>query len=125
MTPEGRIKEKVKRALAKLARLYRFMPVQNGMGAPSLDFLLCAGGWFVAIETKAPGKKPTPRQEDTMKAITDAHGIVFVVDGDESLERAIKTIAACCMLADEIRADPADGGKPTPHGVTHVATPQV
>ena len=113
MTPEGRVKAKLNRRLEKLARLYRFMPVQNGMGAPGLDYYICAGGWFIAIETKAPGKKPTPRQETTMQAIVDAHGLVFVVSDDASLDHAMKTIEACCMLADEIRADPTeDGGKP-------------
>lgn len=104
MTPEGKIKAKVKRELKKLPCEYHFMPVQNGMGAPSLDFLICAGGWFIAIETKAPGKKPTPRQHETIKDINMAHGLVFVVDDDKSLSLAMQTIAACCRLADEIRA---------------------
>ena len=104
MTPEGKIKAKVNKALGALSRCYRFMPVQQGLGAPSLDYLICAGGWFIAIETKAPGKKPTARQETTIKAINKAHGIVFVVDDDESLAFAMKTIKSCCDLAAEIRA---------------------
>lgn len=113
MTPEGRIKAKIKRRLAELRRLYAFMPVQNGMGAPGLDWFLCAGGWFIAIEAKAPGKVPTPRQETTIKKILAAHGLVFVVDGDETLDKAMETIEACCRLAGEIRADnTVDGGKP-------------
>jgi hypothetical protein len=113
VTPEGRIKAMTNRRLKALQRLYKFMPVQNGMGAPGLDYYLCAGGWFIAIETKAPGKKMTPRQEQTAAEITAAHGLVFVVDSRESLDVAMKTIAACCLLADEIRADPRDGGRPS------------
>ena len=80
MTPEGRVKAAVKRALATLPRRYHFMPVQNGMGAPALDFYCCINGRFVAIETKAPGKKLTARQEATRDQIYAAGGIVFVVD---------------------------------------------
>jgi hypothetical protein len=74
-----------------------------GIGATTLDCLICAGGWFIAIETKAKGKKPTPRQEHTIAAITNAHGLVFVVDDDISLLKALGVIGACCKLAEEIR----------------------
>jgi hypothetical protein len=107
VTPEGRVKAKVKRALHDLRRLYQFWPVQTGMGASTLDCLLCAGGWFIAIETKRPGGKLTARQEYVKGCIEDAHGIVFVVEDDITLTRAITTIAACCKLADEIRATPS------------------
>lgn len=105
-TPEGKIKDMVRRGLAKLSHIYRFMPVQNGMGAPGLDFFLCAGGWFIAIETKVKGKKPTPRQETTIAAIEAAHGIVLIVDDQESCDRAMEIIGACCMLAAAIRLPP-------------------
>lgn len=81
MTPEGRTKAKVKRVLGKPG-IYFHMPVQNGMGAPTLDFVGCAAGQFFAIETKAPGKKPTPRQEITISQMQAAGGKVFVIDGD-------------------------------------------
>lgn len=103
MTPEGKVKAMVKRRLDTLPKLYRFMPVQNGMGKPGLDFFLCAGGWFVAIETKAPGGKLTPRQETTKDEIEAADGLVFVVDDLASLDHAMRRIQACCMLANEIR----------------------
>ena len=92
-TPEGRVKALVKRRLEKeFPGCYRFMPVQNGMGAPALDFYYCIGGLFVGIETKAPGGKPTPRQSLTMGEIRAAHGITFAVDGEESLTNAIACI---------------------------------
>lgn len=83
-TPESKVKEQVKRVL-KAHGAYWHMPVQNGMGAPSLDFICCFQGRYFAIETKAPGKKPTPRQEDTISRIRDAGGMVFVIDGDTCL----------------------------------------
>ena len=80
----------MKRALDKLPRQYRFMPVQNGMGAPGLDFYCCINGRFVAIETKAPGGKLTARQEQTKAAIEAAGGVVFVVDGEWALATAVR-----------------------------------
>ena len=95
-TPEGRVKAKVKRRLkAEFGKhCWSFMPVQTGYGSPALDFLLCVYGWFVAIETKAPGKKPTPLQETTIELMRAAGAMVFVVDGDESLDHAIASIKA-------------------------------
>ena len=81
MTPEGKVKAKVKRLLARYP-VYSHWPVQTGYGSPTLDCIVCAAGHFFAIETKAPGKKPTPRQEQTIKAMRDAGALVFIIDGD-------------------------------------------
>ncbi len=95
MTPEGRVKAKVKRALKVLGHeCWQFMPVQTGFGAPALDFLLSIRGRFVAIETKAPGKDLTPLQQTTKAAIEAAGGIVLVVWDDTTLAIAMKIILA-------------------------------
>ena len=75
------VKDRVKRVLKKHG-VYFFMPVQTGYGAPALDFYCCNKGTFFAIETKAPGKKLTPRQVITKETIEKAGGKVFVIDGD-------------------------------------------
>lgn len=92
-TPEGKVKDKVKFTL-RFLRAYWHMPVQNGMGSPSLDFHVCIPtvitadmvgkrvGLYVGIETKAKGKPLTPRQTTTAAAIVAAGGKVFVIDGD-------------------------------------------
>lgn len=82
MTPEGRVKADV-RAILKAHNAYWFCPVQNGMGAPGLDFMhiQIPGLPVFAIETKAPGKKPTKRQTRTINEIREAGGVVFVIDG--------------------------------------------
>lgn len=91
-TPEGKVKDKVKRLLKKYGAYY-FMPVQTGYGSPTLDILACYKGIFIAIETKAPGKKPTARQELTIKEIRKANGLVYVIDGDtEQLEEMLKRL---------------------------------
>ena len=75
MTPEGRVKKIVKKALDLLGdECWRFMPVQSGYGSVALDFLHAVRGRFVAIETKAPGKDLTPLQESTKAAIEAAGG---------------------------------------------------
>ena len=102
VTPEGRVKAKVKRALKALIdgdySVYSFMPVMNGMGAPSLDMLACINGHFVAIETKAPGKKMTPRQETTATQMRTAGALVLVVSDDLTLAIAMAKIRARCRV---------------------------
>jgi hypothetical protein len=80
MTPEGKVKAAVNKVLAKYKKLYRFMPVPGGYGESSLDYLLCVNGLFCAIETKAPGQKPTARQKFIAEKIIAAGGTVFIID---------------------------------------------
>jgi hypothetical protein len=80
VTPEGKVKAAVNKLLAKYKRVYRFMPVQYGYGESTLDFLICVNGHFLAIETKAKGKKPTQRQKQVMEKITSAGGTALVID---------------------------------------------
>jgi hypothetical protein len=82
-TEEAKVKSEVKKVL-KEHGVYWHMPVQTGMGAPSLDFICCHHGKYLAIETKKPGGKPTPRQETTMASIEKAGGKTMVIDGDMS-----------------------------------------
>lgn len=84
-TPEGRTKLKIK-ALLKQHGAYWHMPVQNGMGAPSLDFIGCHLGDFYAVEAKAGNKQPTPRQETTIAEMRAAGAAVFVVNEVAGME---------------------------------------
>ena len=91
-TPEGKIKKMVNKVLDEFsdpltgAGLYRYWPVPSGFGASSLDCIVCYEGVFLAIETKAPGKKPTPRQELCIVQIEHASGKVFVIDNEAGCE---------------------------------------
>ncbi len=80
-TPEGRVKRRVSQILKRASEVYYFMPVQTGYGSPTLDYLGCSRGRAFAIETKAPGKKPTLRQEAIMAEMKRAGMKVFVIDG--------------------------------------------
>lgn len=83
MTPEGRVKAKVKKLLEKY-NVYYNMPVQTGMGKRTLDFLGCVGGFFFAIETKREGEDLTDYQKLTKREIEAAGGSVFVIAGVNS-----------------------------------------
>lgn len=78
---ESEVKERVKRHLKKHGA-YWFMPVQTGYGASTLDFLVCHGGRFLAIETKRPGKDMTARQMLVAEKIVDAGGHVLVIGNE-------------------------------------------
>jgi len=80
MTPEGRVKAGIDELL-RVLEAYHHKPVQNGMGKPALDYHVCRKGCYAGIEAKAPGKKPTSRQENTMRKIYRAGGSVFLIDG--------------------------------------------
>jgi hypothetical protein len=83
MTPEGRVKDKIKQVLKKFyPHVYFHMPVQNGLGSPCLDFNGVAASIRFDIEAKAPGEKPTARQKLTIGELEAAGSKVFVIDGD-------------------------------------------
>ena len=91
-TPEGKVKDRIVKCLKGYGAYYH-MPVQNGMGRPSLDFIGCYYGHFFAVEAKAPGKKPTKRQELTMREMMNAGAAVFVIDGDvHALDTYLKVV---------------------------------
>ena len=89
---EERVKNHVKKLLKKYAAHY-FMPVQSGYGGQSLDFLCCHKGRFFAVETKAPGKHLTPRQDLIRDEIQTAGGTVFVI-GEEAIYKYEAVIAS-------------------------------
>lgn len=91
-TPEGKVKDKVKKLLKKYG-CYQHWPVLNGMGAPTLDCVGCINGMFFAIETKAGNKQPTARQLLTIRDMQVAGGATFVVNevtGMDELETWVK-----------------------------------
>lgn len=88
MTPEGRVKEAVKKWL-KAKGIWYYMPVQGGFGVVGIpDFICCWDGLFLAIETKAPGKRSntTANQDAKISAINAAGGTALVIDDVQQLE---------------------------------------
>jgi hypothetical protein len=82
-TSESRVKEGVKKYLFEMLGgfpWYAHWPVLNGMGTPEIDCNLVVFGRPYAIECKAPGKKPTTQQWDTLTRKRDA-GVYCVIVG--------------------------------------------
>jgi len=93
MTPEGRVKKKVKEILDDLGAYYT-MPMGTGFsssGAP--DFIICIAGLFYGIECKANGGKPTALQLKHHDDIRKAGGIAVVID-ETNVENLRKEIVS-------------------------------
>lgn len=83
MTPEGKVKSNIKKLLdIYKPRLYYFMPVPSGYGVSTLDFIGALNGQFFAIEAKAPGKRPTQRQDGVIADVIASGAWAFVVEGE-------------------------------------------
>ena len=88
MTPEGKVKEAVKKVMRKHGVWY-FMPMQNGFGVVGIpDFICCIDGLFFTVETKAPGKRDntTPNQQRVMREILEHGGYTIVADDAKQVE---------------------------------------
>lgn len=98
MTPEGKVKDQVKKALKERNAYYvMVVPTGYGSGVGIPDFVACVPltiteamvgqtvGVFAGIETKAPGKikNTTPNQKKHLHGIADASGMAVVVDDVE------------------------------------------
>jgi hypothetical protein len=80
MTPEKKVKEKVKKLLAEHGAYY-FMPATGGYGKSGVpDLVACIDGRFVGIECKANGGKPTALQDKNLMDIIGKGGISILVD---------------------------------------------
>jgi hypothetical protein len=91
-TPEGRVKESIKKVLAKY-NCYYFCPVQMGLGAAGLDFHCIAYSALYDrpcpffVEAKAPGKVPTSRQEVLIRNLVNGYRCpVFVISNEQGLK---------------------------------------
>lgn len=82
MTPEGKVKQKIKLIIKKYGVYTPTM--QNGYGSNGTsDSLNCVCGEFVAVEAKSdPTKKPTPLQQIYLRKIVEAGGYAFVIDAE-------------------------------------------
>jgi hypothetical protein len=57
------------------------MPMGTGFGRAGIpDFLICYNGYFIGVECKANGGKPTALQEFEMSVIRKAKGITLVIN---------------------------------------------
>lgn len=80
MTPEGKVKEKIKNIL-KANNIWYYLPVSMGMGQHGIpDFLCCMQGKLLGIEAKAGKGKTTGLQEMQMHRMREAGATTFVIN---------------------------------------------
>ena len=79
MTPEGKVKEKVKKILKKRG-VWFFMPRGSTFGTAGVaDIICCHEGRLLAIETKAGNNQPTKLQLNSLRSIVNHGGCALVV----------------------------------------------
>ena len=84
MTPEAKVKKKVREALKVLGAYYA-MPVTGGYGVSGApDFLVCWRSLFFGIECKAAKNTTTALQDLNIDAIRKAGGKAIVVNEDNA-----------------------------------------
>jgi Holliday junction resolvase len=80
MTPEVKVKNKVKKILDSLG-CYHFSPLSGGYGRSGVpDIIACYKGRFVAIECKAGKGKLTELQKYNIEQIQATEGLAIVVN---------------------------------------------
>lgn len=80
MTPEGKVKAKVKKTLDMMGAYY-FMPTTGGYGRSGIpDIIGCLNGLFFAIECKGKGGTTTALQNRELAKICVAGGLALVIN---------------------------------------------
>jgi hypothetical protein len=80
MTPEGKVKETVKKYL-KQKEIYFIMPSTGGYGSSGApDIVVCHKGKFYGLEIKSGANKPTALQLDNLQRIEDNGGYAVVIN---------------------------------------------
>jgi len=105
VTPEGKVKKKIREVLDTFTPVWYYMPVQTGYGVQGIpDFIICAAGRFFTIEAKAD-TKVTALQERTMVLIADAGGVPLVFNAamDVSVLEAHLKMLGCHHKLAELR----------------------
>lgn len=94
MTPEAKVKKKVREVLQALGAYY-VMPITGGYGnSGAPDFVACFNSRFIGIECKAGKGKTTALQEKNLAQIRSAGGLAIVINEEninELKDELIKT----------------------------------
>jgi len=108
MTPEGKVKNKIKKSMAAVFdTLWGYMPVQTGYGEHGIpDHIYCVSteitpemvgeriGVFVAIEAKTMQGKMTDYQKEKREEILAADGIYLTIYGSQDISDKMKLLEA-------------------------------
>ena len=105
MTPESKVKDRIKKIL-KAHGVYYAMPHGAGYGNAGVpDFLCCVRGYFLAIEAKAKGGKPTALQVRNMDDIRKAGGVSLVVNEEVLANETLEWIINRLGTTDETKTE--------------------
>ena len=90
MTPEGKVKDEIKKVL-KAHGAYYAMPMGTGFGNAGVpDFLVCLNGEFLGIEAKAGKGTTSALQKKNIAEIEAAGGRALVInEGNFELLEAV------------------------------------
>ena len=94
MTPERKVKDKVKKILDQYGAYY-FLPATHGYGSSGVpDIVACVKGKFIGIECKAKGNTTTALQDRNLKQIGDTGGIALVIN-EHNLNALVEALESC------------------------------
>lgn len=65
--------------------------IRYGLCVGSSDIIGIYKGRFLAIEVKAPGKKPTKEQLNFIRVVNEKGGISFWIDDEKNLKNLLDT----------------------------------
>jgi hypothetical protein len=109
-TPEKKVKDQVKKALAAHGAYY-FMPATHGYGSSGVpDIAACLAGRFLGIECKANGGKPTALQLKNLRELSSVGGIAVLVD-ETGMDAFTKMLTGVSKLPGGAFYDFLRGGK--------------
>lgn len=94
MTPEGKVKKKIRDYLKEVG-CYYFTPIGSVYGKSGVpDYVVCYEGMFIGIEAKAPGKldTQTPLQKVAQEKIEKSEGIYMLVDSVDPVKSLFEAL---------------------------------
>ncbi len=119
MTPEGKLKDQVKRLL-KSRGAWWYMPVQNGMGVVGIpDLIVCHRGIFLGMETKAPVKNPRTPAKLWAKATPNQRNRIREIWGAGGCAAVIESVSAASAMLESVEVDLVERRDPNAMLVAH------
>ena len=98
MTPEAKVKRKVKKVLDNSGAYY-FFPQTGGYGKSGIpDIVGCYKGHFFGIECKAGDNKPTPLQQKNLREIDKNNGFTLIIN--EKNVDMVETMLTTCQILE-------------------------
>lgn len=92
MQPEAKIGRKIREYIENVGGFTFKVHGGPQMMAGLPDIICCYKGYFIGIEVKQPGQKPSARQEFVMRLIQRAGGVAIVATSVERVQEVIDSL---------------------------------